>query len=225
MNEAMPHTHTADATLKCKRWLECIALFVGLPVVFYFFPLIGVLFVALWALVLLCFAVLKFSMRRNLKDYYRLKLMSRENLVPVLARFLVCAIALSALTFFYVPDKLLFLPQELPKLWLLIMVFYPMLSAWPQEFIFRIFFFERYQDIFPSKHSMILASGIAFGLAHIMFNNWVAISLTLIGGVMFSYTFHKTRSFWLVWFEHAIYGCFLFTIGLGHFFYTGNIQP
>jgi hypothetical protein len=45
--------------------------------------------------------------------------------------------------------------------------------------------------------------------------------LTFFGGYLFAYTYAKTRSLLLVSIEHALYGCLLYTIGLGRFFYTG----
>ena len=42
------------------------------------------------------------------------------------------------------------------------------------------------------------------------------------GGLFFADTYAKTRSLAAVYFEHALYGCYLFTIGLGFYFYHGN---
>jgi hypothetical protein len=39
--------------------------------------------------------------------------------------------------------------------------------------------------------------------------------LTFIGGILFAFTFKKTKSTLLVSIEHAIYGCWLFTVGMG----------
>jgi hypothetical protein len=48
--------------------------------------------------------------------------------------------------------------------------------------------------------------------------------LTLIGGWFFAETYARTRSMRLVWLEHALYGCLVFTIGLGDYFYHGNVS-
>ena len=42
-----------------------------------------------------------------------------------------------------------------------------------------------------------------------------AIILTFLGGLLFAFTFKKTKSTILVSIEHAIYGSWLFTIGMG----------
>jgi len=39
--------------------------------------------------------------------------------------------------------------------------------------------------------------------------------LTFIGGVLFAYTYQKTKSTALVAIEHAVYGNWLFTVGMG----------
>ena len=43
--------------------------------------------------------------------------------------------------------------------------------------------------------------------------------LTLVGGLLFAYRYTKTGSLLTSCVEHALYGCFLFTVGLGRFFY------
>jgi membrane protease YdiL (CAAX protease family) len=41
------------------------------------------------------------------------------------------------------------------------------------------------------------------------------LAFTFIGGILFAYTYQKTKSTLLVSIEHAIYGCWLFTVGMG----------
>jgi uncharacterized protein len=55
---------------------------------------------------------------------------------------------------------------------------------------------------------------------HIVFRNPVAVILTLAGGILFARRQLQTGSLVVSSFEHAIYGCFVFTIGLGQFFYA-----
>ena len=69
---------------------------------------------------------------------------------------------------------------------------------------------------------MIAASAITFGFVHIVFGNWLAVLLSAIGGVLFSTTYLRTASLAVVCLEHALFGDFLFTIGLGRFFYHGH---
>ena len=72
---------------------------------------------------------------------------------------------------------------------------------------------------FVSGWAMLLASALAFGFVHIIFRNWLAVGLCVIGGLLFSLTYHSSGSLLLACLDHAIFGNFLFTIGLGEFFY------
>jgi membrane protease YdiL (CAAX protease family) len=67
-------------------------------------------------------------------------------------------------------------------------------------------------------------SAIAFSFAHIVFRNPWAILFTFVGGLMFASTYLKTRSNLAASVEHALYGCFVFTIGIGQYFYAGPIR-
>ena len=121
------------------------------------------------------------------------------------------------------PDEFLQMPRQRPRLWVAIMLFYPLLSVYPQEVIFRSFFFHRYAPILGRSAHMIAVNALAFGLAHAMFRNGIAVGMTTVGGALFAWTYARTRSLPLVSLEHALYGCFIFTVGLGEYFYTGAV--
>lgn len=70
---------------------------------------------------------------------------------------------------------------------------------------------------------MIVASAAAFAFLHIIFRNWLAVGLTFAGGLLFAARYAGTGSLATSSFEHALYGCWLFTIGLGQYFYHGTI--
>jgi membrane protease YdiL (CAAX protease family) len=103
------------------------------------------------------------------------------------------------------------------------MILYPLLSVYPQELIFRTFFFHRYRQIFRQSWVLILASGLSFGLAHLFFANWIAPTLTLLGGLQFARTYDRTNSTLQAAIEHGLWGDLIFTIGLGWYFYGGSI--
>ncbi|MEM5566908.1 CPBP family intramembrane glutamic endopeptidase [Psychroserpens sp. AS72] len=88
-------------------------------------------------------------------------------------------------------------------------------SVYPQELIYRTFFFQRYQMLFKSQTLFILINATLFSLAHLFFKNGLVMILTFIGGLLFALTFKKTKSTLLVSIEHAIYGSWLFTVGMG----------
>ena len=113
--------------------------------------------------------------------------------------------------------------RERPEILPYILVLYPILSAIPQEFIFCTFFFERYRRFFGDNWTMLLMSALVFAYAHVLYINWVAPVLGFCAGLIFAYTYLKTRSLALVSIEHALYGNMLFTTGLGWFFWGGSV--
>ena len=145
----------------------------------------------------------------------------RSQLRAILARFVVLGLLLASLTRLLWPQHFLSLPRQHFGFWLLIMLLYPLLSVWPQEVIYRRFLRRRYAPLFSDGTGFIIASALAFGFAHILFLNWVAVVLTLAGGALFARSYAGHNSLGLVCFEHALYGCLIFTIGLGNFFFTG----
>jgi uncharacterized protein len=111
------------------------------------------------------------------------------------------------------------LPRAHPGLWALLMVLYP-LSAYAQEIVCRTFFFHRYGTQFVRPGARVLASGLAFGWAHVAVNNLTALALATAAGLVFASTYERWRSTLLVSLEHALYGDFGFSAGLGGLFYA-----
>jgi len=202
-------------------WAECLLLFGLLPVLLSLLPMKSILFVTLWILALGCLTVYRREQELSLKELIRWKPLPEGALRHMLIRFAVSAVLLTVLVKWHDPEKLLTLVTEKPLMWLTIMVLYPLLSVLPQEIMFRLYFCNRYRLIFRDRWLMMVMSGVAFGHGHLMFHNAIAYTLSMIGGWMFAHTYMKHRSFLLVWIEHAIYGCFIFTIGLGWYFYSG----
>ncbi len=140
---------------------------------------------------------------------------------PVLKRDAVLLALLGAAVWLLAREKLFSLVKARPGLWMAIMLLYPLVSVYPQELLYRGFFFHRYAGLFGSGWGMILASAAAFGFVHIIFRNWLAVGMCLAGGLLFSWTYQQSGSLALVCVEHALFGSFLFTAGLGEFFYHG----
>ena len=101
------------------------------------------------------------------------------------------------------------------------MLFYPFWSAYPQELLYRGFFFYRYRSLFKHEIAMHLTNALLFSLCHLMFMNWVALVGTFYASFVFSYTYRDSKSLLAVSIEHALYGNMIFTVGLGQFFYLG----
>lgn len=145
------------------------------------------------------------------------------HLAAILGLFAVSAFALWLGVHRFAPHLEWSFLRTNPGFWAVVMLAYPVLSAYPQGILYRAFFFERYAPLFPGKWPMILASAAAFAFLHIIFRNPLAVSLTFLGGLLFASRYAQTGSFFAASFEHALYGCWLFTVGLGPYFYHGTI--
>jgi membrane protease YdiL (CAAX protease family) len=145
------------------------------------------------------------------------------NVRGMLGLFSGLALALAGLAAWLSPHSLFDLVRHRPGLWLLVMVFYPLVSVYPQEIIYRAFFFHRYAPLFPNAFAQCLASAVLFAFGHVFFPRpWIAMGLSLLGGLLFGYHYLQSRSLLLVSIEHALFGQVLFTVGLGRFFYHGG---
>lgn len=102
---------------------------------------------------------------------------------------------------------------------LLMLMLYPVLSAFPQELIFRKFFFYRYTTLFQNPKVLLIVNVVLFSFAHIYFSNWVVVAFTLAGGWLFAITYLKTRSLLVVTIEHTLYGLVILSSGLSIHFY------
>jgi uncharacterized protein len=143
-------------------------------------------------------------------------------LVPLLLLNALFLALLGLAVRLFAPGFLFSFVRNAPLLWCVVMLFYPLLSVFPQELLYRALFFHRYQPIFGSGWGMILTSAFAFGFVHIIFRNGFAVALPFIGGFLFSLTYYHSGSLLLTCIDHALFGDFIFTIGLGQFFYHGS---
>jgi hypothetical protein len=146
----------------------------------------------------------------------------RGSLVAIGVRGVAAAAVLLALVLALRPEALLEWPRKDPALWLAGIAIYPFLSAWPQEVVYRVFFFHRYQRLFADPRSLVAVNALAFGALHTVYPNLVAPLLSVPAGLLLALTYRRTRSVGPVWLEHAIYGLLLFTMGLGEYFYDGR---
>lgn len=158
-----------------------------------------------------------FLLRRELARGFSL-----GDLAAILGTFAVLGTAIAYAAYVLYPAGFLSFPRRVPRLWLTIMVLYPLLSVLAQEFVYRTFFFHRYGPLFgQSRWSAIVTNAALFGFAHIIFGNWIAVLGTFLTGLLFAYRYEVTRSLWAVWLEHSLYGCLVFTVGFGRYFFTG----
>ncbi|NIM01688.1 MAG: CPBP family intramembrane metalloprotease [Acidobacteria bacterium] len=203
--------------------LEYGVLFFGLPVVFVLdrFPL--PLFPSLWLLAAGCLIWLlrspEFSARR-LWSLGSLNGHLLKALAPVVAGVPLILVA----TWVLLPERLFGFVRERPAMWALVMVLYPLLSVLPQGVVYRVFIFRRYRRLFPARGARIAASAAAFSAVHIVFENWIAPAFTLAGGALFAWTYDRSQSELPAAVQHALFGCTIFTVGLGWYFYAGAVR-
>ncbi len=201
-------------------YLELCGLFLVPPSLMYFWGPLPVL-PLLWVFGLGCARVLIRDSRFDRTNLWRASALAAGGRA-MLIRFVGCAAALFALVYFFAPRLLFSLPRERPFLWFLILLLYPLFSVYPQELIYRAYFFHRYGKLFPDKRLLVVLNVLLFGYAHVIFHNWIAVVLTVVGGTAFVVTYKRSRSTLLVSIEHSLFGCLLFSLGLGRFFYHGH---
>lgn len=125
-------------------------------------------------------------------------------------------VLLSVITLYVYDASLLFeIVLEKPRTWILILFIYSIFSVYPQEVLYRVFFFSRYEILFTNKNFLIFLNAFYFSIAHMAFKNWFVLGVTFVGGLLFAHTYHHTRSTSMVFLEHTLYGYWIFTVGLG----------
>ncbi len=204
---------------------ELLALFVALPTVLALVTSVKSVFGFLWIAAAICLIYLYKNPKFDNSLFWNRKAVCWQNMKPLLLRFLTGAALLTLCVYLFEPERLFNLPLERPRLWVMIMFLYPILSVYPQEIIFRSFIYFRYRVLFQSRSVAMIVNGLVFSYAHIFFLNWVSIVLCFIGGMLFANTYRRSRSLLLASIEHALYGCFVFTVGLGYYFYGGAARP
>jgi hypothetical protein len=206
--------------LKTRRWVELVVLFVLAPLALSRCPRGWVLPGILLGGVVCLVALLRDRSfpRRALWDAPA----ARRGLAVVLAR---TALVWSGLLVFALVEHgrggLFVFPRARPLVWAVVVVLYPIFSAYPQEVMYRTFFFHRYGDLFRRPMARICANAVVFGWAHVIVHNVTAMLLATVGGLLFASTYERSRSTLLVSAEHTLYGNFVFSVGLGGMFVTG----
>lgn len=133
----------------------------------------------------------------------------------VLLTFPWVIITTTLYVWYFDAPELFYVPFHRPILFVIILLVYSVFSVWPQEILYRTFFFKRYGFFFKNEKWLVFVNAILFSLAHLFFRNTLVIVLTFIGGLLFGFTYLKFKSTTLVTIEHALYGNWLFTVGMG----------
>ncbi|MES2984909.1 MAG: CPBP family intramembrane glutamic endopeptidase [Pseudomonadota bacterium] len=207
-----------------KFWLygELSLFTLGVPLALWLLLPPRAILPVMWAMTLVCYLIIRAVTHASERVIWGASAVRWVNLKPVLLRFALSAALLTAATWWLLPGSMFEFVRARPQLWAMVMVLYPLISVVPQEIIFRSYLFARFAPLL-SPAMLVAVSGLGFGFAHIVFGNWVAPVLCAIGGVMFALTYQKHRSLLLACIEHALYGNFVFTLGLGRYFYHGAV--
>ena len=193
--------------------IEFFFIFIFLPVLFFFIPDTKVIFTTLYIVFFYSFLKLK---RDNTFNFSNLKKKTDWRFI------LLYSLIFSFLGLFYtlLLDKSLFFifPRENPKVWLLVIILYPFFSVLPQEFIYRVFFLQRYKKILSKNlFTNYILNSFIFSFAHIVFQNYHAVIITALVSPIFYYAYER-KSFFTCILVHSIGGLIIFTFGLGKFF-------
>lgn len=208
-----------------RRHIEFLLLCIVFPSIIIFGKLGFFMFFFLWGATFYCLAVFYIYDREFLNHMWKFSEVSWANMRPILIRWVLASIAMVIFIYFYNPEKMFSIILNRPQVIPMILIFYPLMSAIPQEFVFCTFFFKRFHPIFPTERAKIIASSLVFAYAHILYLNPVSPVLSIFAGLIFAQTYSKSRSLALVSIEHALYGATLFMSGLGYYFYSGAVPP
>jgi membrane protease YdiL (CAAX protease family) len=194
---------------------ECIILFLIIPLVLILdisiyvklaLPLLGLIY---------CTRIILKEKLISVNELYEIH--SPKDWKPILIKTVLLIIISTLFMYLFNEEKLFLIVRKKPVLWISICLFYSIFSVLPQELLYRSFFFKRYASLFKNTTVLITINAIAFSLAHSIFQNIYISVLTLIGGFVFAMTYRKSKSLLLTSIEHAIYGSWLFTLGVGEY--------
>lgn len=202
-------------------WAEFIGFFVFIPVGVAVYLPPSRLFEALFFFMVVGLALLAitpgFRWRELVRGWRAIdwKVAGMLSVVTVVAAVIVMQAS--------APGRMFSLLIDRPEMMLTIAFFYPLLSALPQEVVFRALYFRRYGSILPDGHAGIVLNAAFFALAHLMYWSSVVVVMTFAGGLVFAWAHSVRRSFPMAWVLHSIAGLIVFAAGLGMYFYSGNV--
>ncbi len=151
-------TITKNPRLAIEFFLLCIAL----PTTIIVFKLAPFMFVFLWSAAGYCFLVYRKDIIARYREFWKWEAVTWQAMKPILIRWVLCCIGMTVFIYFYDPERMFGLWERAPQFVFILFLAYPILSAFPQEFIFCSFFFKRYDAFFTTERAKIIASAIVF---------------------------------------------------------------
>lgn len=200
--------------------IEFAALYIGAPLAIAFFMPGHLLFPALAAFSVVGMALLwrtgGFGWRSLVRGWRRISL---AEVLGIAAATLLAGVVILLIAN---PGQLFDIPLHRPRLLPVIWCLYPLLSALPQELIFRPLFFHRYGTLLPAGRGAIAVNAAVFSFAHLMYWSGIVALMTFVGGWIFARAYLR-HGFPAAWLLHAVAGNVLFAVGMGYYFYSGNV--
>jgi membrane protease YdiL (CAAX protease family) len=193
---------------------EFVLVYLLIPLLLFFkmivFSKMNILFLlAIISLLLLC-------CDRNFDKKVFLRFHCTKNqLLTIFWRFGLSSAGILLLILIFSPNSFSLVPLNKPLPWIASSISYLSMSVIPQELLYRAYLFHRYRLLFKGKLLPIVISTLSFSFAHIVYENYFALGLTLIGGYFFSVTYQKSRSLIITVVEHFMYGMLIFSSGVG----------
>lgn len=222
---ADPHSRATTAgalpaRARTQRWIEFVAFFVAIPLAIALFLPPRMLFPALLVFSVAGLALIwltgEFDWRELVRGWTRIDWLriAAFGLFVGAAGFLVMAATRPG----FVPNT----SSERLRFLVLLWALYPLLSALPQELIFRALYFHRYAPLMGSERAARLVNAAIFSLAHLMYWSLVVAVMTFVGGWIFA-KLYQEKGFPAAWVAHAIAGNMLFSVGMGAYFWSGAV--
>ncbi len=215
-------TQKVTVASRATLWVEFTAFFILGPIAIAVFMPPNLLFPMLFAVMVLGLGLLHFT------PGFQWRLLRSSwggvdwRLVGVMG--LLTAMTSYGVMTLYAPADLFGLFDRMPWYFFLILIpGYTLLSALPQEIVFRVLYFRRYRVILPKGNAALALNGLIFSLAHLMYWSLLVCILTFFAGIAFAWAYKVKHSLGLAVAMHAIAGCVLFLFGMGAFFYSGNV--
>lgn len=216
---------TFDATAPAattRLWMEFGVLYIAAPIVLAVFLPASAMFPVLFGVTVLGAILLHRTAGFRWRDLNTG--WSRVSWPHVAAFAAITTLACLAIQLTVLPDRWFALFRMSGWAWLAVMLLYPVLSALPQEIVFRPLFFRRYGPLFSDRRIAILVNASVFSLAHLLYWNPIVAAMTFAGGLTFAWAYEVRGSFPFALILHAVAGNILFTFGTGFLFFTGTVQ-
>ena len=204
-----------------RLWAELAGLYIGVPLVVAVFLPPNWMFPVLFAMTGVGIWLLHVTAGFHWRDLGRG--MGDINWGLVAGFTGVTAVICYAVINWMAPGALFRFAQTQPRLLIMIMLLYPVLSALPQEVIYRALFFRRYGALVPWVNGAIVFNAALFSLGHLMYWSVTVATMTFFGGLIFARSYAVSRNFPQTVLLHAIAGNLIFAFGLGIYFYSGNV--